>query len=626
MEVTAYNSSSVTLQEAVYDPLTGQQTTNLSFSAPAEQLYIESGYDGYDRVRMNHYRAPDGIDQEIGISEGVQTLKSTGSSFTQYDAAGQPIPVEIPPDAVPFSPLTEIGSLENVSITAGVIIDEASVDPNAPRPAGMLAEDDPLSPANGAHKVERKQDLLVVTTGFPDAASAEQGTASAMGAAATGESHGKMVRSFRRQGRKYVLEEVDVTMQTWTPEAVFHARQTLHVRNVKWYENRGGEERRRARRERNGVRPPPAPDPASAGKRPTGNVEVQPTAICAPDQTSNCTPPPEEPPPPSTPGQNIVFQHGIFSGPSTWDRMDPWLSSEFQFGVKRKPDTGSESGLSVQAGRLKADVDATGQNGFLFVGHSQGGLISRDVAQRYVAAGRSDMVKGVVTIGTPHQGALLARNSKSAIDNALGSYAARLFGTCVSKYMSVGCWIGDQIAIRGVSVVTRYAFDQAVPASSDLRPGSPYTTQLNSTYEPFTRVGIQSYADKRFVIMRLVGDYFNNPEDAFGGRKAVFYTKWGYNGLWACGVVSVFVARPGWAAWCISKARAMDDIDRFYDRLTAPGERSDGIVHGSSQVYPNATRQYPIRVGDSHVGENKSNLTRDQLRNTFVNEFGVPRY
>lgn len=43
-------------------------------------------------------------------------------------------------------------------------------------------------------------------------------------------------------------------------------------------------------------------------------------------------------------------------------------------------------------------------------------------------------------------------------------------------------------------------------------------------------------------------------------------------------------------------------------------------------MYPNATRQYPIPYGDSHVGENKSNLTRDQMRNTFITDFGVQRY
>lgn len=628
MEVTAYNSGSVTLQEPVYDPVTGQQTTSVSFSAPPEQLYIESGYDGWDRVRVNHYRAPDGVDPSTGIAEDVRTIQSTGSSFTEYDAAGQPVPVVIPPDAVPFSPLTEIGSLDNAAITSGVIIDEASVDPNAPRPAGMLPGDDPLSPANGANRVERRQDLLVITTSFPGAPSAGGATVSALGEDPGEGGRGKMVRTFRKQGRKYVLEEVDFAMETRTPGAAFQSRQTLRVRKVRWYENPEGEERRRGRRAARGIRPPAAPDPVSAGRRPPREPEVEPTAICAPDQTSGCTPAPEPPPPTSpTPatGQNIVFQHGILSGPGTWDRMDPWLSSEFRFGTKRKPDTGSESGLSVQAGRLKADVDATAQNNFLFVGHSQGGLISRDVAQRYVAAGRPDMVKGVVTIGTPHQGAYLARNPKSAVDNALGSHAARLFGGCFSRYMSVGCWLGDQVATRAVGAVTRFTFDQAVPASSDLRPASPYTVQLNSTYEPFTRVGIQSYADKRFVLMRVMGDFSSNPEDGFGGRNLVRYTKWAYNGFWACGVVSIFVVRPGWAAWCIARARNMDDLDRFYDRLTAPGDRTDGIVQGSSQVYPNATRQYPIPFGDSHVGENKSNFTRDMLRATFDSEYSVPR-
>lgn len=624
MQATAYNSSSVTLEEPVYDAATGQLTHTLTFAAPAEELYIESGYDAYDRVRLNHFRGNDGTDPEVGITEGSYTLKATGSSFTQYDASGQPIPVEIPPDAVSFSPLTEIGSLENVSITSGVIIDEASTDPNAPRPTSVASAEDPLRRENGAHRVDRGENLLVVTTFFPEGSSGEAASISAQGAGGEDGGHGKMVRTFRKHGNKYVLEEVDVTAETRTPEARFQTRQTLRVRKVKWYENKDEDGKRKAKREGSGARVPEAPG-AFAARTPVTTTVISPPERC-PEDSYECNPPPDPEPVPTTPGQNIVFQHGIFSGPDTWDRMDPWLSSEFRFGTKRKPDTGSQSGLSVQAGRLKADVDATGQSSFLFVGHSQGGLISRDVAQRYGAEGRLDMVKGVVTIGTPHQGANLARNGKSAIDRAFRSHAGRLFGSCVSKYMSVSCWIGDQIIGQVIPVITQYTLDQTVPASSDLRPGSPYTAQLNAGYEPFQRVGIQSYSNKRFVWMRLMADYMNNPEDAFGGRNVARYTQWAYDGLWACGVVSIFVLRPNWAAFCISRARALDDTDRFWDRLTAPGDRSDGIVQGTSQVYPAATRQYPISKGDSHVGENKSDKTKGSLSLAFREMFGVPTY
>ncbi len=41
--------------------------------------------------------------------------------------------------------------------------------------------------------------------------------------------------------------------------------------------------------------------------------------------------------------------------------------------------------------------------------------------------------------------------------------------------------------------------------------------------------------------------------------------------------------------------------------------QSNGIVHGPSQVYPNALEQRPIPGGESHVGETKSSHTRREL-------------
>ncbi len=632
MEATAENSTSVSLVEPVYDAATGQLTYTLTFTAPNENLYLESGYDPYNRVRLNHYRASDGVNPETGITEESRTLKITGSSFTQYDAAGSPISVEFPGDAVTFSPLTEIGSLQNVSITSGVIIDEKAVDPNAPRPASVeAAEDDPLAYENGAHKVDRSPDQLVITTFFPEPGADGPATLSAQATSGAPNGSGKMVRSFRKQGNKYVLEEVNLTSDIKTNEGSFHTRSGLQIRKVKWYENKEKDKERKEKRTKERASVPRAPDPFAPGSPPSPSA-LEPNYIC-PVSTGEirplvCEPPPNDPnpPPPSnSTGQNIVFQHGLAAGGSTWNRMDPWLSSEFVFGTKLIPSLSSLSSLSSQATDLKSRVDGTGKSSFLLVGHSQGGLISREVAHRYVAAGQGSKVKGVITIGTPHVGANLARNTKSAVDGALRNQASRLFGSCVSKYMSVSCWIGDQITGKVIGVATQYALDQSAPAASDLRPGSAFLNQLNAPYEPFTRVGIQSYSKKRFVWMRLAGDLVANPEDTFGGRGLAKYTQWAYDGFWGCGVVSIFVLRPGWASWCISRARALDDTDRFWDRLTAPGDRTDGIVQGSSQLYPNATRQYPISKGDSHLGENKSDLTRGVLRTTLDTEFRVPR-
>jgi hypothetical protein len=52
----------------------------------------------------------------------------------------------------------------------------------------------------------------------------------------------------------------------------------------------------------------------------------------------------------------------------------------------------------------------------------------------------------------------------------------------------------------------------------------------------------------------------------------------------------------------------------LWNIMTARFGKTDGIVPGSSQIYPNALQNYQIPQGDSHVGETKSDLTRRELR------------
>lgn len=67
----------------------------------------------------------------------------------------------------------------------------------------------------------------------------------------------------------------------------------------------------------------------------------------------------------------------------------------------------------------------------------------------------------------------------------------------------------------------------------------------------------------------------------------------------------------------------MDSVNRKWDRLTALGMRSDGVVHGPSQVYPNAMENFPVLGRDSHGRETKSKHTRDRLDCILPSEFGV---
>ena len=174
--------------------------------------------------------------------------------------------------------------------------------------------------------------------------------------------------------------------------------------------------------------------------------------------------------------------------------------------------------------------------------------------------------------------------------------------------------------------------DAAIPVSGDMQLHSYFIdAQLNATYESFQRAGIQSYANKRWMLMRLLGDNYNYPESRYGGRNWVRATQWVYDGFRTCEVGSFFFGDWQVAKECGYIANRMEDVDGLWDRLTADGDDSDGIVQGSSQIYPNTPgtfvpRQYTIFGGDSHLGETSSDKTRDMISVSFTNMFNVSRY
>jgi pimeloyl-ACP methyl ester carboxylesterase len=616
MDQQVSSTTTVTLNEPVYDASTGQPTSNVTLSGPSENLSVEAGYNTSDQVLVNTYRAPDGVDGETSVANEVKAIKSVANSYTQYDAYGSVVSSTTPDGAVGTSPLSVLGNLTGVSITQGVLVSDASADPSTPRPALKL-------PAGARVEFPSRGVMRVTTPMFgaaPGLAAAGQPTPGANG-------KGTLTRQYHRQADKWVLDEIQMVAEATTEHARFVNTHTTRISNVRWHENRGADAHRR------NVAPA---EPRAAAAKPAG-FEARGLAASCPipvynrgrggprmycddgggggyDDGGGYTPPP----PPA--GSNVVFQHGIFSDAGTWARMDPWLSGQFYFNTKLVPSLSSTSRLYDQATDLIGRIAATGQNNFVLVGHSQGGLISRSAAQR-----RTDLVRGVVTIGTPHQGALLARNGRTALANYLNGQINRLAFGCYSPYQDAGCYIAYFLGNYAVNTALRFAIDAAVPAQVDLQPGNAFVSGLNSTAEYFTRVGIQSYANKRFILARLGGDAFCNPESACGGRAWASYTQWAYNGFVSCTVIAGLLGYWNTAYWCHFIYGRMDDIDRGWDQLTAPGQTSDGIVQGPSQVYPNANSQYPINSGDSHVGETKSDKTRDRLVTTLSADFAVPR-
>lgn len=624
--------TTVTLAEPVYDPVTDQMQTTLTLTSPTEYARVEGGYDYYSRMRVNNY-GQNGLDPYTQLANQARTVKAIRSAYTEYDASGQALPAEMLDGAPASNPMASLGDLTYAQITNGFLVD-ANADPSGPRYSRSAADgaggQSAPGAALGAERVERPDPATLRVTAPLFAAAGGQGR---------GGERAETRRQYKKRDGKWVLEEVAVVVEASTPEGTIRHEQVRRLSNVRWYENKEkDEERRRGREAAAAAVPAPALRTAigavlpSRAVRPTGPQRMMMPCDQYLDPPPECgggyePPPPPPPPPPYTgPVQNVVFQHGIFSNAGTWDRMDPWLSSDFRLGneadgTKIKRSLNSTSRLTNQTDDLLGSMAASGHQDFALIGHSQGGLIARAAAQR-----RPDLAEGVVTISSPHQGALLARNSKTAISNLLNGLLNRLYNGCGSAYDDPGCFVAVYLAQQAVPTVVNWGADQAVPVNIDLQPNNEFVRTLNNTPEAFTRVGIENYADKRWVLSRLAGDAFCNPEAACGGRRAVAYTRWAYSGFNTCWIVGSFLGYWREAYWCAYIAGSMNAVDSGWDRLTAPGQGSDGIVQGNSQVYPNATRRLAVNGADSHVGETGSDKVREPLRRTLFENFGAPRF
>lgn len=617
--------TTVTLAEPVYDPVSDQMQTTLTLTSPTEYAKVEGGYDYSSRIRVNNYRQGDS-DPYTQTLNAPRTVKAIRSAYTEYGTDGQILPAESLDGAPSTSPMASLGDLTYAQITNGFLIDENS-EPDGPRYSGGATGANVYTHGTGGavERVERPDPgtLRITATLFDHVDGRGRQLAEAR-------------RQYKKRDRKWVLEELAIVAEASASEGTIRHEQVRRFSNMYWHENIVKDAERKVAREAAVGAGPPVAQPRSAigAAIPIRSQRTSGPQFIMMDCEQYIDPPPEcdgggdEPPPPpppyTGPVQNVVFQHGIFSNAATWDRMDPWLSSDFYLGneadgTKIKRSLSSTSRLSSQTDDLLSSMSNTGKQDFALIGHSQGGLIARAAAQR-----RPDLAEGVVTISSPHHGALLARNSKIAIQNLLTGLLDRLYSGCSFPQQDPGCFIAVFLAQQAVPGVVNWGIDQSVPVNIDLQPNNAFVNALNQTPEAFTRVGIENYADKRWVLSRLAGDYFCNPDASCGGRRAVAYTRWAYSGFNTCWIVASLLGYYQQAYWCAYIAGSMNSVDQGWDRLTAPGQRSDGIVNGNSQIYPNAMRRLSVFDADSHVGETKSDKVRSQLRTTLLQNFSAP--
>jgi hypothetical protein len=330
--------------------------------------------------------------------------------------------------------------------------------------------------------------------------------------------------------------------------------------------------------------------------------------------------------------------------------MTGWLNQDFIFGNEMVPSLAATAPLADQGYNLENLLSAAGGNQYILIGHSQGGLISRYVAQ-YFQTQSANTVQGVITVDTPHLGAAITQTGPSAIGNGVASLGDDLYWSfgCFTPYDNDGCYMSAIVADAATQVAQDLV--DSVGALNDLTPGSIFLTQLNAATENFQKASIVGKTDQKWLPERVLDTWLTglNPDDPFGEDWIAKATQVIYD------VTGVYLGidignEVGWEIECYVDGGAedgdpdcdydpyldyiaqdsgiikgMDKLNDFWDNLVAPdGSGSDGFVQNSSQVYPSsAATKYTIDHADSHQAATRSPLDHNALAYLLTSVYKV---
>lgn len=340
------NQANLTLSQPVYNASTNTMASSIAVNGSVNYR-VEAGYDADGQLIMNVVSLDPVSDPATTVTDGVLLFRLAKGKLVVFDQDGKPLPVVIPDGATLPDPLQFLGPNPGSSVVNGMVVSDMQKYAND---RGTTLQYSQAAPGSTAPST--------VQMSVADAASG-----------------GGSTWTYQSQGSEWILKTVSV----YSGDEKTQSSYTGQITSLNWYRNANSD----AYRASQGSTAQPPPSGPSQGPQ----IE----ALTEPSQFASTVEPGCSA---SGTGQNIVFQHGLLSGCGTWtQRMFPWLKAKYQFGTVLIPSLSHLNRLDSQCTDLVNLVASSGHNNFMVIGHSQGGLIARDGAQR-----RPDLFgRGVIT-------------------------------------------------------------------------------------------------------------------------------------------------------------------------------------------------------------------------------------
>jgi pimeloyl-ACP methyl ester carboxylesterase len=326
----------------------------------------------------------------------------------------------------------------------------------------------------------------------------------------------------------------------------------------------------------------------------------------------------------------IVFVHGLASSGATWQGAAERLNARLAI-TPYRPDLNWRATVESQSGTLQGVVGWL-PGSTIAVGHSNGGLVARQWS-------KSHPLHGVITVGTPHNGAPLAYNALAwlGFNQQVGSVITDVFNAfsrnCCDWYWVLGLvgdltdWVRYWMGLQIGGLISTLGVEIGAPVLAQMSSSSP--ANLNSS---------GNLAREAAAIPARVGIANVAHNFYYAGAFRAIWPDWGDDIAWlmyASHDVLVYWANYIWLTADPSDMKAMDLANALWSAavwiswidpawcqaVSRPGfgecSPNDTVVPDWAQVYPGAALIYVPAEGPTHTQETawSDDLIYDALTN-----------